>query len=175
MFLWGYWQSEDYFKPIKSEIKHLRVDAFEEGDNKKLAALLKSTNSVCVHVRRTDYLNPSCRLCTYNADYYLKGMELLETKISLPDYYIFTDDIKDVKANFDFGNRNITYIDEQTDYKSFALMTQCRHYIIANSSFSWWASYLSENETPFIIAPGDWYKDRNIEKCNILRKEFLTI
>lgn len=55
VFLWGYWQSEDYFKPIKSEIKHLRVDAFGEGDNKKLAALLKSTNSVCVHVRRTDY------------------------------------------------------------------------------------------------------------------------
>ncbi len=175
LFLCGYWQSEDYFKSIKSEIKQLRITDSGLEKNQTLSALLKSRNSVCVHIRRTDYLTSSNRLCTCDAGYYLKGMELLETKVSSPDYFIFSDDLKDVKANFNFGDRNITYIEGQTDYDSFALMTQCRHYIIANSTFSWWASYLSENEMPCIIAPSCWYIDRDIEKCKILRKEFLVI
>lgn len=153
MCIYGYFQSEKYFTHNRNHIQKLFIDneTYMRVRN-KYNNILKDTEIVSLHIRRGDYVNlqnyhPTCTL-----EYYCNAMELF------PDvtYLIFSDDILWCKLNLPLGPKYI-FIEGNEDYEDLYLMSMCNHNIIANSSFSWWAAWLNENENKKVIAPQIWF------------------
>lgn len=160
-YLEGYWQSEKYFSGIKDEIRRLyQFPLLTDSRNIECSRRIKETNSVAVHIRRGDYVsvkeNDFLRgICT--TEYYDKAIKILLLKTKNPVFYFFSDDIRWVQENIKVENGiYITWNNGKDSYIDMQLMSMCRHNIIANSTFSWWAAWLNTNPNKIIIAPEKW-------------------
>ena len=171
-YLVGYWQSEKYFKDMRSRI----VEAFDlsemmkNGDAVILDDRESNTESVALHIRGGDYLN-KLNVGTFGGictkEYYCKAIEYIAQKIKNPKFYIFTNDKEYAKtivdAVLDSAGESISYQfvegnNESHAYLDLVLMSKCKHHILANSSFSWWGEYLSD-QSGIAIAPSKWTND----------------
>lgn len=179
IYLEGYFQNEKYFLGIKDILKKefsLNNDELEGEDN-VLNEILKH-NSVSVHVRRGDYVsdknaNSVHGICSL--DYYKNAIQAINKTIHNPVFFIFSDEIEWAKQNLQIDNA--TYV-QGNDYKSHIdlfLMSRCKHNIIANSSFSWWAAWLNNNVNKQIIAPRRWLKTTQYRDSEILIAEWTKI
>ncbi len=163
----GYWQSFKYFDPyqdvIKSELTFKKEPSVE---NANILEEIKSVQSVAVHVRRGDYVNnPKCKDLhgTCSLEYYQKANNYLEQNVIKPHFYIFTDDPEWARENLKFYGP-FKVVDNnlgKADFEDLRLMTHCKHFIIANSSFSWWGAWLAYYPGKTVIAPKNWYKIDN--------------
>lgn len=158
-FYFGGWHSEKYFKSNKSQI----LDAFDfkiDSDDEPVLQTLdhiKRTNSVSIHVRRGDYLSEK-NMHTFGAvctkAYFDAAVNKIESLIDTPHFFIFSNDVAWVKANFKYGNITIIDYNKGNDsWKDLFLMSSCKHNINSNSSFSWWGAWLNLNEDKIVIAP----------------------
>ena len=124
---------------------------------------IENSNSVCVHIRRGDYIGSSFDICT--EAYYQKGMDIIASKVENPTFYIFSnssEDLQWIKENYHFSY-DLVYVDlNNCDYEELRLMYTCKHFIISNSTFSWWGAYLSTNEEKVVIAPSKWNQDYKV-------------
>ena len=95
-------------------------------------------------------------------------MKKITEQVENPVFYVFSnssDDINWIKENYDFSDYNVEYVDlNNPDYEELRLMYSCKHFIISNSTFSWWAQYLCENENKIVIAPSEW--NRHFDDCS---------
>lgn len=132
-----------------------------------LRKILKNENTVSIHIRRGDFLKLNRDIS--QKDYYPKALELVESKIQNPTYLVFSDDIEWVKENLKIKG-NVVYVSEMgfQDYEELTLMKYCKHNIIANSTFSYWAAYLNSNEDKIVICPKRW-------KTKIIPKEWIKL
>lgn len=133
----GYWQSYMYLERRKAQILFSPEYPFRTpaGDN-----------WVAVHVRRGDYLTRPNIHPVQTTEYYQQAMgEYPGMK-----YCIFSDNIEWCRDNIP-GDR---YQCHESDMYDFEFMTTFKHFIIANSSFSWWAAWLSGSDN--VIAPRRW-------------------
>lgn len=171
LYLDGYWQSEKYFNAFRDEI--IKCFAFDlkliDEENKKLAREMMSCESVSVHIRRNDYLKPAINKVhgTCTLQYYSQAIDLLRSRLPKSVLYFFSDDETWVKENFS-GLHNIHCVEGnrgKNSWKDMYLMSQCKHHIIANSSFSWWGAWLSENTSKIVVAPEQWFKDKDMNKA----------
>lgn len=155
LYLYGYWQSEAYFKEHKDVIiNELKVRTPIPEVCNELLMEIEKPNSVCVHIRRGDYLD--CGFLHCDEAYYNKGLDYIHEKHNDSNAIIFSDDIAWVKENMKF-NVPATYVElDIPDYETLRLMYLCKHFVISNSSFSWWAQYLSDNHEKIVIAPEYW-------------------
>jgi hypothetical protein len=179
-YLDGYFQSEKYFV----EMKEILRDEFSLVDQlpKKYSLLdekIKSINSVAIHVRRGDYLSNKDTLRIHGVcsiDYYTNAINLIKERVSDPIFYIFSDDINWVKNNLDLPE-NSEFIDgnENRPEIDLTLMMSCKHFIIANSSFSWWGAWLSSFESKVVIAPTPWFDDANYVAEDIYSKQWIRL
>ncbi|MCM1124530.1 MAG: alpha-1,2-fucosyltransferase [Eubacterium sp.] len=124
-------------------------------------AQITSMESVSVHIRRGDYLLPQNQalfgnICT--EAYYCKAMRQMRQEYPQCRFYLFTNDKQWIKEQLAGVADAIEVVDigEQSDYSEFILMSKCRHNILANSSFGWWASYLNRNPDKTVFAPDRW-------------------
>lgn len=150
----GYFQSEKYFKHHENEIKSL-FECPELLKNKLINKyeVLKNSETCSIHVRRGDYLALIDHHPVQDMDYYNQSISIIgEDKTFL----IFSDDIEWCKNNFSFLKNKII-CEGNKDYEDLYLMSLCNHNIIANSSFSWWGSWLNTNNSKKIIAPKNWF------------------
>lgn len=166
--LLGTWAFSDNFESIRDQLsKEFSLKKQFRMKIQPLMEKLKQENSVSIHVRRGDYLNSSTAFHIFNIledDYYLNAIEIIESTLDKPKYYLFTDDIKSCAEML--KDRNVEIIslnDSITDYEEFELMKSCRHHIIANSTFSWWAAWLGKSNDGIIIQPHHWYKDKELQ------------
>lgn len=145
--IFGYFQSYKYFEHCCCEI--LRQFTFKE----KLQGKIKQygTNFTSIHVRRGDYINKSDYHPSYDMSYYNEACKIIEDV----RYLVFTDDIDWCKNNFKGSKFEI--VENLNDFESLCLMARARNNIIANSSFSWWGSYLNQNPEKKIVAPVKWF------------------
>jgi hypothetical protein len=158
----GYWQNELYFSKCELAVrKAYRFKNCLDSRNSKLLNTIKSSNnSVSIHIRRGDYLkNTLCRnIC--KTDYYFNAINYINDRIEYPAFYIFSDDIPWCKVYLsNILKSDITFIDwnkGKDAYKDMQLMSECKHNIIANSSFSWWGAWLNTNSNKIIITPQKW-------------------
>ncbi|MDR3326575.1 MAG: alpha-1,2-fucosyltransferase [Prevotellaceae bacterium] len=157
----GYWQQHGYVGDIRAQIlKDFEFVPFEYGKNIETAKHISKTNSVSIHMRRGDYLKPENlktlgSICTL--DYYVRAIEFIRTRIENPEFVVFSDDMVWAKENFPLGK--VLFVDWNTGKNSFRdmqLMSVCRHNIIANSTFSWWAAWLNKNDEKIVITPAKW-------------------
>ena len=158
--LWGFFQSEKYFKHIEDSI---REDfTFQQNILEPCKELAESfDNPVSLHVRRTDYL-------TNNANHYNLGLDYYEEALTHFDsdrqVVVFSDDPLWCHDESLFGDDRFLISDSEDNAIDLCLMTFCTDYIIANSSFSWWGAWLSHNQNPTVIAPKKWFGPNNQHK-----------
>ncbi len=168
-YLMGYFQNPEYFRSIRDVLQREFVlsNQVESGQG-QLIQKLQSTESVAVHVRRGDYVSENHsslqKYIVQDVDYYHRAFRLVSDKISEPEFYIFSDDIDWCKKNFDSSIYHIHFIDSSLSnsvHDDFLFMRSCRHFILANSTFSWWAAWLSHEKGRLVVVPERWYMDTN--------------
>ena len=157
--VYGYFQSEKYFEKFKDEIiKDFKVRIDPKESELDLLKEINECNSVGVSLRVGDDYLKSSHLNVCSKDYYYRGMDYIYNKNKDAVFYIFSDDVDRVKKNFKF-KYPVKYIEGFNDYESLRLLYTCKHFVISNSSFSWWGAYLSNNNDKLIIAPDRWYNN----------------
>ncbi|UAY50996.1 alpha-1,2-fucosyltransferase [Ferruginibacter albus] len=156
-YLKGFWQSEKYFSPIKEEVrKAFTFSIPDDVQNSEVLNKIRSTNSVSVHIRRGDYLAEN-RNWELGIEYYKNALSIINGRQNDCNFFIFSDDINWAKENL--AQPNSTFIDwnkGKDSYRDMQLMSNCKHHIIANSSFSWWGAWLNTNDDKIVIAPEHW-------------------
>lgn len=161
VYLQGYWQSECYFTPIANQLRQeLTVMTPPSAANRALAEEIGAVSSVSLHVRRSDYLQVENRHHGLaGVDYYQRAMAYLAERVAGARFYLFSDDPAWAREHIGFGHpcQVVELNDSATEYEDLRLMRGCRHHIIANSSFSWWAAWLSEGPSTIVIAPLRWF------------------
>ena len=160
----GWWQSEKYFQSIADLIRaeFSFKTTFRTPHDTSLIEMVKTLDSVCVHIRRTDYLRAEDDKGWLGLDYYQRAMEMVRARVAHPHLFMFSDDIAWCKENIDFPFPT-TYVESRNFSDShaaddFSLMTQCRYFVIANSTYSWWAAWLAKHPDKFVIAPHRWFR-----------------
>lgn len=159
----GFFQGWQNFSEIDDIIKkELKVKTAPSEKNRKMIEEISSCNSVCLHIRRGDYVdNPkwSRELNICGEEYYKKAVELIKKKTENPVFFVFSnssEDLKWIEKNYNF-DADLRYVDlNNPDYEELRLMYMCRHFIISNSTFSWWAQYLSDSSDKIVAAPLKW-------------------
>lgn len=168
----GYWQSERYFSKHGEDIKRFLNSPFKSIKNKN--------EKVAVHIRLGDYLStPQGRsnhlVCDF--DWYKKAISYLKDVNNNFKFTIFSDEIDFVKKEFQYLSNVDIYNSDYTKnaYEDLYKMASFDHFIISNSSYSWWASYLGEKENSKIIAPNYWFKNIKTKELPICRSNWIFI
>jgi hypothetical protein len=166
IYLSGYWQSEKYFTSIATPLRKMITPSQPlDPKNTDLVAEVRSSDSVAVHIRRTDY-NASSFFRPMDLDYYRRAFEAIQAKIGNPRYYIFSDDIEWSKQQL-AGLQNASFVNHNTgdnSFKDLLLMSACRNQVIANSTFSWWAAWLNDSPDKTVVAPQTWFHQTYLDK-----------
>lgn len=150
LHLHGYFQSFKYWQHCEQEIRELfkPCESIKKYLDDKYEFLDYDEDSCALHVRGGDYLNLKDYHYNLQADYYQKAANMMGEK----NFYVFTDDLAHAKTLF---GESENYVQTGKAHLDFFLMQRCKNFIIANSSFSWWAGVLSQSNN--IIAPKQWF------------------
>ena len=158
MYLEGYWQSENYFKDVEGLIRDdLRILTPVDLQNRKMASVINCCNSVALHVRWFHDPNSSGGVNNLVDGYYKRAIKLIKKRVPNAHFFIFSDDPIAAQQRIGLPDNQVTPVfHNQGDEHAYAdmwLMSQCQHFIIANSSFSWWGAWLSKSMNKTVIAP----------------------
>lgn len=186
MYLDGKFMSQKYFEDILDEVKATyRFPSIENLSLTPKAnqnfliyydAITRS-NAVGLHIRRSDsryneelYQN----ICT--TEYYHTAISYILERVPDAKFFVFSNEPKWIKTwmkeiirsfiSEDMTDEDIRALrdrfmlveanDEYTSYLDMFLLSQCRHNIISNSSFSWWGAWINENPNQIVVAPSTW-------------------
>lgn len=174
----GKFENPQYFSSIRSILlKEFvpKVDPLE--NNKSLYAVIEKTNSVCVTIRRGDFLEEKFKSQFYVCDehYFREALKVVKVKIKDPVLIFFSDDIDWVKENIKPDLPSYYESGKDPVWEKLRLMYSCKHYVISNSTFSWWAQFLSRNEDKIVISPNHWYNNVDVDHTELLLDEFIKI
>jgi hypothetical protein len=155
----GFWQSEKYFSDVSDII---RADfAFKAPLPQQYSALVASMeaeSSVCLHVRRDDYLDRGDNKGFIGNEYYRRSCEYIASQIDNPHFYIFSDEIDWCRENLHIPYKRTLIQPESSAVDHLQLMTRCKYFVIANSTFSWWGAWLGRCPTKLVVAPRRWFR-----------------
>jgi hypothetical protein len=160
-YLIGWWQSYRYFESIADAVRsEFRSPVTPSASNQRWRERIRQTNSVCLHVRRGDYLEPAAfelfGIC--QPAYYANAIHQMRERVDNPVFFVFSDDLTWCRENL--AANDVVFVDAnpcEEAVDELHLMAACRHQIIANSSFSWWAAWLAQHPTQVVIAPYPWF------------------
>lgn len=158
----GYFQCAQYCEAVRLQLLADFVPQNQPNEaNQEILNKIKSTNSVSLHVRRGDYIQFQHVHGLCDLAYYQKAIDLIDSHVSNPHFFLFSDDIAWVEENLKIKfPYTIVDINQGKDSPwDIWLMKNCQHNIIANSSFSWWGAWLNENPNKIVIAPATWFSD----------------
>jgi hypothetical protein len=175
----GYFQSYKYLEPIRNELL-AEITLKNQPDRKyrELLARIKESDSVAVHIRRTDYLNDvnSKNFAVFGLEFYQTAIMMIKEKVASPIFFVFSDDIGWAKKNLATGAETV-YVSDQgfKDYEELMLMSYCRHQITANSSFSFWGAWLNQNPEKIVITPKQWSRFFAKEQKDLLPENWIKV
>ncbi len=160
VFFAGAFQSEKYFKKLRPKLLHdLTLSEPLDEPNRKMLEKIKSSQAIAVHIRRGDYLNKHSPFTYLDKDYFLNAMNYVAERIDNPSFFIFSSDMDWVRDNIKtaYPQTFVDINDEKHGYFDLELMRNCKHNIIANSTFSWWGAWLNPNPDKIVVAPKQWF------------------
>lgn len=177
-YLVGVWQTEKLFKDYRPEL--LKEFTFKNPvtkPNAEMIAKMRQRTAISVHFRRTDYLGPNTSLRPVPMDYYERALALMNTAYPDAAYFIFTDDPEWVRANAILPERHtiVTHNTGVDDGEDMRLMASCDHFIIANSSFSWWGAWLGTHPEKRVIAPATWYVSGHSSEPELVPEDWIKV
>ena len=124
--------------------------------NRALMERITSENSVCVTIRRGNYLDyPALNVC--GPEYFEHAMEKMKDLVKDPVFFLFSDDVDWVREHIKVPGEAVYESGEDPVWEKLRLMYSCRHFIISNSTFSWWAQFLGQARDKVVIAPDHWF------------------
>lgn len=179
--LFGYWQTEKYFSSITPVIREeFRIKKPLSDATLNIAKKIDETESVSVHFRRGDYISNPATLKVHgicDLEYYEKAIARITKETPVKHLYIFSDDISWARENLNLSLPT-TFVDhnnEQHAYEDLFLMSKCKHNIIANSTFSWWAAWLNNNPSKKVIVPQSWFREFDADTKDLYPEEWIKI
>lgn len=181
VFLKGYFQSEKYFVSIQDNIKSeftLRSEPISAAT--EILSQIAETDAICVHLRRGDYVNNPTAAAyhgTCSLNYYREAIKLVSNNLTKPHCFVFSDDPVWVRENFR-SDVPITLVDiHRTDeaHEDLRLMVACKHFVIANSSLSWWGAWLGRDVNKLVVAPDKWFAISNIDTTDLIPSSWLRL
>ena len=159
-YIQGNWTDERYFKQIENIIRAEFTPKNKlDKKNQKILELIQEKLSVSIHVRRGDYITNKANAKTFGfvgLNYYVNAIKKIKKSVSDSVFFVFSDDINWCQDNLSPLSKNMHFIDHnkgKNSYKDLLLMGACKHNIIANSTFSWWGTWLNTNTNKIIIKP----------------------
>ena len=175
----GYFEVPALFEHIKP----ILVEEFTpklppRTENKYLYDVINSTNSVCVTVRRGDYLDDRFKNKFYVCDinYFKAAIKKAKEVVQNPVFVFFSNDIEWVKRNISVDAPSFYESGTDPVWETMRLMYSCKHFIISNSTFAWWAQYLSRNtENKVVISPDHWFNIKIEGRSSLISDDFITI
>ncbi len=186
-YLSGFWQNENYFI---ENAEAIRGDLRLKHPFAPAAALVYEqigtrNNSVSLHIRRGDYVTNAAAskfFGSLSTEYYKQALEYVAQKIGTDfTVFIFSDDIEWVRqtsSQFVPQSADTVYVSDRnriTDHEELALMSACKHHVIANSSFSWWGAWLNPSQNKIVVAPKQWLTDPSIDTSEVTPKSWVRI
>ena len=175
MFFNGYWQNPDLysFKLVEEFRANFHVNpAYYTPEFLAYREKIRNSTSVALHVRRGDYLIHPNHL-VLPLQYYQNALMYLDAMRKDIQVFIFSDDLDWCAEHFE----DCYFVELPEDYLEFELMRECKHFITANSTFSWWAAYLSLNG--IVIAPKKWWRNsvngHAVYERRMLREDWMHI
>lgn len=145
--------------------------------SRELYQRILTTNSVCLNVRRTDFVS-NANLNTTNLDYFLRASAEIEARVKEPHFFIFSDDTEWCKENIQLKSP-MEIVDHTHKGWKFGnylqLLSSCKHFIIPNSSFAWWGIWLCDYEDRIVIAPKKWFNDESIITDDLIPDEWIRL
>ncbi|UWR43118.1 alpha-1,2-fucosyltransferase [Phaeobacter inhibens] len=177
-YLHGYWQSERYFAQSAERIRRdFTFPEYSNQQNAEMAARIGETNAISLHVRRGDYLTLAAHVLCDQAYYEAALAQVLDGLEGQPTVYVFSDDPQWAKENLPLPCDKVVvdFNGADTDYEDMRLMSLCKHNIIGNSSFSWWAAWLNQTPDRRVAGPAKWFGDPKLNNPDILPPGWLRI
>jgi hypothetical protein len=174
----GHWQKEAYFLFIKQKVS----DAFsfeklaKSPGTREIRATIKKTASVSIHIRRGDFLLEEEKfgnICTHQ--YYERAIAEIERRVESPVFFVFSDDMQWVRENLRIPHpcHYIDWNQGRDSWQDMYLMSECRHHIIANSTFSWWGAWLDQSPQKIVITPGRFLN--NTDTSGLIPDNWITV
>lgn len=180
-YLIGYFQSEKYFENFSTEIRNFFTFKHPlSAASKEILDQMGGPSSVSVHVRRGDYISvPKTNKIhgTCSLEYYQAAFRIISERLKAPRLFVFSDDPTWAKENIKLPAKTV-YVDHAGNrpaHEDMQLMSNCRHHIIANSSFSWWAAWLNPSPRKLVIAPRRWVNDASVELSDLFPQGWTPI
>ena len=154
----GYFESPRYFEEIDEKIcKELMPKHPLLEQNIELYKVITGKPSVCITIRRLNVENPDLHdVYQYEMDYFYHAMDYIREREPKAVWIVFSDSIEWCKENFQPVGEVYYETPDNPIWEKIRLMSSCKHFIIHNSTFSWWAQHLSQNPDKILVAPAKW-------------------
>lgn len=159
VYIDGLWQSESYFADIAETLRlDLIIEPPHDRNNQDMAARLANcSNAVALHVRWFDPPTKGDSQNNVSIDYYKRALEYISSHVVTPQFFLFSDNATMAAAQLSLPDGRYTVVShnagDELAHADLWLMSQCQHFIIANSTFSWWGAWLGEKKDSMVIAP----------------------
>jgi hypothetical protein len=174
----GWFQSGRYFSDIEDKIRaefsfvHPIISSSVD-----LHISISNSNAICLNVRRTDFLKVD-NLNTTNREYFFKAADLMANQIENPKFFIFSDDTawcrQELKLPYD--HEVVGHEHKGVKFGNYMqLMIACKHFIIPNSSYAWWAVWLNKYKDKKVIAPKNWFTDTTIDTSDLIPDSWMRL
>jgi hypothetical protein len=164
----GFWQSEKYFKCLGQRLRdRLLMAAMPLTFNQRFVGMVSECDTVGIHVRRGDYAN-SGAYKLISGNYYWRAIGIIRMMFPSARFFIFSDDIPACRVMFKSLDKS-TFVEGSADkgYDDLRLMMMCKHNIIGNSTFSWWAAWLNQNPNKVVVSPANWFNSNDRFRFNM--------
>ena len=173
----GGFEAPEYFDDIRDVLlREITVKEPLSREQEEVRNKLKKCNSVCVSIRHFE-LSDATRENIFNVctpEYYIKAIRIIKDMVAEPVFYVSSNDQEWVKGNIDFSGAEVIYEKpDELPHNKLEIMRSCRHFIISNSTFSWWAQYLGTFTDKIVISPSRWYN--NEFKSPLINKEWILL
>lgn len=169
----GYFQSEKFFPDMREKLlSELEPKQPPLAKNAALMEQLRSTDSVCLTARMGFFhADPMYDVCT--VQYYRNAIELMKWLRPNCRFFLFSDDVQAAKAKLPLPEDVVCEQGDDPDYEKLRVMASSKHFILSNSSFSWWVQYLGTAPDKTVIAPNHWYATP--VPCDIFQKNWIML
>lgn len=178
LFFNGYWQGYEYYDDATEIFSLLFSKDLLCERNHALLKKIENSNSISLHIRRGDYVLNPVHGNIANKQFFQNAIQYMSGKIDYPEWFVFSDDIEWCRANLEFHSGETHYIDWNTGRDSkydLFLMSRCRHNVISNSTFSWWAQEFNQNKDKIVIKPMYWFNDRQNPKIFNIKSNSISL
>lgn len=182
VYLSGYWQSERYFRNVDRVIRHefTQVTPRVAANQRCAGRIQAQAESVSLHVRRADYVSDARTTVLHglcSPAYYQRCLQRLRDRVGTPHVFVFSDDIAWARRELDLGCPT-TYLGHNgpdRNYEDLALMSQCRHHIIGNSTFSWWGAWLDPRPGKLVFAPTPFFDQSDRDDSDLVPEAWTRV